>query len=89
MISVTVRNRYSQRIFGSLCVYHSVLMTDPAVAYQPNKGYGTFDRGVDEGIFLKEPNGSLSLGVVWPGVTVFPGASILRVQSLPILSITN
>ena len=48
-------------------------MTDPAVAYQPDQGYGTFDRGIDAGIFLKEPNGSLSLGVVWPGVTVFPG----------------
>ena len=49
------------------------MMTDPAVAYQPDQGYGTFDRGLEAGVFLKEPNGSLSLGVVWPGVTVFPG----------------
>lgn len=42
-------------------------MTDPAVAYQPNQGYGTFDRGIEKDIFLKNPNGSLNLGVVWPG----------------------
>ncbi|KAG8921287.1 hypothetical protein FRC02_000326 [Tulasnella sp. 418] len=49
-----------------------ILMMDPAVAYQPNKGYDAFDRGVAEDIFLKNPNGSLYLGVVWPGLTVYP-----------------
>lgn len=42
-------------------------MTDPAVAYQPGAGYGTFDRGTEEGVFLKNPNGTVNLGVVWPG----------------------
>lgn len=42
-------------------------MTDPAVAYQPGENYGTFDRGVAQDIFLKNPNGSMQLGVVWPG----------------------
>lgn len=42
-------------------------MTDPAVAYQPGENYGTFDRGVAQDIFLKNPNGSVQLGVVWPG----------------------
>ena len=45
------------------------MMTDPAVAYQPNQGYGTFDRGVAQGVFLKLSNGSLSFGVVWPGMS--------------------
>lgn len=48
-------------------------MTDPAVAYQPDKGYGTFDRGTEADVFMKNSNGSANLGVVWPGVTVFPG----------------
>ncbi|KAG9100274.1 hypothetical protein FRC07_010428 [Ceratobasidium sp. 392] len=48
-----------------------ILMVDPAVGYQPGKGYKTFDRGVVDDIFLKEANGSLHKGVVWPGVTVF------------------
>ncbi|KAB5592833.1 Alpha-glucosidase family protein [Ceratobasidium theobromae] len=47
-------------------------MVDPAVAYQPNKGYGAFDRGVADDIFLKEPNGTIHKGVVWPGVAVYP-----------------
>lgn len=44
-----------------------VLMTDPAVAYQPGQNYGTFDRGVAQNVFLTNQNGSLNLGVVWPG----------------------
>lgn len=49
-----------------------ILMTDPAVAYQPGQDYGTFDRGIEKDVFLKNPNGSLNLGIVWPGVAVFP-----------------
>ncbi|KAG9092364.1 hypothetical protein FRC07_011682, partial [Ceratobasidium sp. 392] len=49
-----------------------IMMVDPAVAYQPNKGYKPFDRGVEDDIFLKNANGSLHKGVVWPGVTVYP-----------------
>ncbi|CAE6449622.1 unnamed protein product [Rhizoctonia solani] len=49
-----------------------IVMVDPAVAYQPNQGYKAFDRGVQDDIFLKELNGSLHKGVVWPGVTVYP-----------------
>ncbi|QRV92350.1 glycoside hydrolase family 31 protein [Ceratobasidium sp. AG-Ba] len=49
-----------------------IVMVDPAVAYQPNKGYKAFDRGVVDNVFLKESNGSLHKGVVWPGVTVYP-----------------
>ncbi|KAF8755028.1 glycosyl hydrolase 31 family [Rhizoctonia solani] len=49
-----------------------IVMVDPAVAYQPDKGYKAFDRGVKDDIFLKELNGSLHKGVVWPGVTVYP-----------------
>ena len=55
------------------CCIHSaedfclVLMTDPAVAYIPNGGYGPYDRGHALDVFLKANNGSESLGVVWPG----------------------
>ncbi|KAG8742173.1 hypothetical protein FRC10_001929 [Ceratobasidium sp. 414] len=49
-----------------------IMMVDPAVAYQPNKDYKPFDRGVADDIFLKNANGSLQKGVVWPGVTVYP-----------------
>ncbi|KZS89841.1 alpha-glucosidase [Sistotremastrum niveocremeum HHB9708] len=49
-----------------------ILMVDPAVGYQTKEGYPTYDRGVRDDIFLKNPNGSYHLGVVWPGVTVYP-----------------
>ncbi|KAJ3842661.1 glycoside hydrolase family 31 protein [Lentinula raphanica] len=49
-----------------------VLMTDPAVAYAPGEGYGTYDRGTDMDIWLKMPNGSAELALVWPGVTNYP-----------------
>ncbi|KAF8191583.1 alpha-glucosidase [Mycena galopus ATCC 62051] len=51
---------------------HYVLMTDPAVGFLPNQSYGPFDRGTADNVWLKNANGSDHLGLVWPGVTVFP-----------------
>ncbi|GJN69968.1 alpha-glucosidase [Purpureocillium lilacinum] len=48
---------------------HYIVMVDPAVAYQD---YPPLHAGVKDDIFLRRDNGSLWLGVVWPGVTVFP-----------------
>ncbi|KAK0210069.1 alpha-glucosidase [Desarmillaria ectypa] len=47
-----------------------ILMTDPAVALQ--EGYGPYDRGTEMDVWLKMPNGSATIGLVWPGVTVYP-----------------
>ncbi|KAJ3982734.1 glycoside hydrolase family 31 protein [Lentinula detonsa] len=49
-----------------------ILMTDPAVAYAPDEGYGTYDRGTALDVWLKMPNGSAELALVWPGVTNYP-----------------
>ncbi|QSZ32968.1 hypothetical protein DSL72_002552 [Monilinia vaccinii-corymbosi] len=46
-----------------------ILMIDPAVAKQE---YPAYQRGAADEVFLKRDNGSFWLGVVWPGVTVFP-----------------
>jgi alpha-glucosidase len=46
----------------------SVLMTDPAVGYLPGQGYEPYDRGTGLDLWIKTPNGSPSLGVVWPGM---------------------
>lgn len=48
---------------------HYIVMVDPAIAYQD---YPTFNRGIEEGVLLKENNGSIHKGVVWPGVTAYP-----------------
>lgn len=51
---------------------HYIVMVDPAVYYAPEGGYPAYDRGVEMDVWLKEANGSDHLGVVWPGVTVYP-----------------
>lgn len=37
-----------------------------------NPSYPTYDRGAADDLFLKNPDGSLYIGSVWPGYTVFP-----------------
>ncbi|KAL9118812.1 MAG: hypothetical protein Q9187_004633 [Circinaria calcarea] len=46
-----------------------IVMVDPAVAYQ---NYSAFNNGVSAGAFLKNNDGSIFQGVVWPGITAFP-----------------
>ena len=48
-------------------------MTDPGVAYVPGENYEAYNKGIEMDIFLKADNGSDFLGLVWPGVTVYPG----------------
>ncbi|RYP78902.1 hypothetical protein DL771_000287 [Monosporascus sp. 5C6A] len=55
---------------------HYVPIIDAAV-YVPNTedksdGYPPFDRGVAQDAFILNPDGSLYIGEVWPGYTVFP-----------------
>lgn len=63
-------------------------MTDPAVAYQPGQGYGTYDRGVAQSVFLKNQNGSLNLGVVWPGTLKISGVIYVPNNQLSLLGVT-
>ena len=51
---------------------HTVLITDLHVAYQPNIGYKPYDEGAAGDHFVKNPDGSTYVGVVWPGKAVFP-----------------
>lgn len=53
-----------------------VPLVDSAL-YIPNPdnasdAYPTYDRGAADDLFLKNPDGSLYIGSVWPGYTVFP-----------------
>ncbi|CBX98711.1 similar to alpha-glucosidase [Plenodomus lingam JN3] len=48
---------------------HYIVMVDPAVAKQD---YAAYNNGVKGDIFLKNPDGSIFEGRVWPGVTAFP-----------------
>ena len=46
----------------------SDLMTDRSFGYFPGQRYELYDRGTELDVWLKTPNGSARLGVVWPGV---------------------
>ncbi|KAG2204032.1 hypothetical protein INT47_007026 [Mucor saturninus] len=49
---------------------HYVMMVDPAIS--ANTTYDPYTRGVEMDVFIKNPDGSDFIGMVWPGYTVFP-----------------
>ena len=50
----------------------TVVITDLHIADLPNAGYKPYDEGADGDHFVKNPDGSTYVGVVWPGKAVFP-----------------
>lgn len=52
--------------------FKTVLITDLHIADQPNIGYKPYDEGKAGDHFVKNPDGSTYVGVVWPGKAVFP-----------------
>jgi alpha-glucosidase len=51
---------------------HTVVITDLHIANLPNQGYKPYDEGIAGDHFVKNPDGSVYTGVVWPGPAVFP-----------------
>ncbi|HKU28666.1 MAG TPA: TIM-barrel domain-containing protein, partial [Candidatus Sulfotelmatobacter sp.] len=51
---------------------HLVNITDLHIAHAPNQGYSAYDSGHAGDHFVKNPDGSEFVGVVWPGPAVFP-----------------
>jgi alpha-glucosidase len=52
--------------------FHVVAITDLHIANAPNAGYAPYDTGMAGDHFVKNPDGSVFVGVVWPGPSVFP-----------------
>lgn len=52
--------------------FHTVSITDLHIADAPHQGYKPYDEGVAGDHFVKNPDGSTYVGVVWPGKAVFP-----------------
>ncbi len=50
----------------------TVVITDLHIAHLPNAGYKPYDEGTAGDHFVKNPDGSTYVGVVWPGKSVFP-----------------
>jgi alpha-glucosidase len=49
-----------------------VAITDLHIASLPNAGYVPYDSGIAGDHFVKNPDGSIFVGTVWPGDSVFP-----------------
>jgi len=52
--------------------FHLVNITDLHIAHAPNQNYAPYDTGHASDQFVKNPDGSEFVGVVWPGPAVFP-----------------
>jgi alpha-glucosidase len=52
--------------------FHVVTITDLHIAHVANQGYAPYDTGHAGDHFVKNPDGSEYVGVVWPGPAVFP-----------------
>jgi len=52
--------------------FHVVAITDLHIANLPGQNYAPYDSGVAGDHFVKNPDGSIFTGRVWPGPSVFP-----------------
>jgi alpha-glucosidase len=52
--------------------FHVVAITDLHIAQVPNASYRPYDEGIAADEFVKNPDGSIYVGTVWPGPSVFP-----------------
>ena len=60
--------------------FHTILITDLHIKKDPDHGYMPYDSGMKNDVFVKNPNGSVYVGVVWPGESVFPDFTLTRVR---------
>ncbi|WP_206859641.1 glycoside hydrolase family 31 protein [Lysobacter changpingensis] len=58
----------------------TVLITDLHIKHDPGNGYAAFDSGLRADAFIRNPDGSLYVGEVWPGDAVFPDFTLSRVR---------
>ncbi|HKW32590.1 MAG TPA: glycoside hydrolase family 31 protein [Candidatus Acidoferrum sp.] len=61
--------------------FHSILITDLHIKKDPGHGYVPYDSGIKQDVFVKNPDGSIYLGPVWPGDSVFPDFTLTRVRN--------
>jgi alpha-glucosidase len=60
--------------------FHIITITDLHIKRLPNRGYAPFDSGIKNDVFVKNPDGSVYVGPVWPGESVFPDFTLTRVR---------
>jgi alpha-glucosidase len=60
--------------------FHTILITDLHIKKDPNHGYVPYDSGMKNDIFVKNPDGSVYVGTVWPGDSVFADFTLTRAR---------
>ena len=60
--------------------FHLITITDLHIKHNPNHGYAPYDSGMQKDVFVKNPDGSVYIGPVWPGDIVFPDFTLTRVR---------
>jgi alpha-glucosidase len=58
---------------------HTILITDLHIKQQ-EQGYPPYESGMKQDVFVKRADGSLFVGPVWPGPSVFPDFTLTRVR---------
>src|SRR6202158_4930167 len=60
--------------------FHTITITDLHIKKNPGQGYAPYDSGIKNDVFVKNPDGSVFVGTVWPGESVFPDFTLSRVR---------
>jgi alpha-glucosidase len=58
----------------------TILITDLHIKKNPGHGYVPYDSGTADDTFVHNANGSVFVGPVWPGDSVFPDFTLTRVR---------
>jgi alpha-glucosidase len=58
----------------------TILITDLHIKKNPDHGYLPYDSGMQNDNFVKNADGSVFVGAVWPGESVFPDFTLTRVR---------
>jgi alpha-glucosidase len=58
----------------------TVLITDLHIKKDPDHGYAPYDSGIKNDLFVKNHDGSVYVGKVWPGDSAFPDFTLTRVR---------
>src|SRR5580700_10842273 len=58
----------------------TILITDLHIKEDPDHGYAPYDSGIKNDLFVKSRDGSLYVGKVWPGDSVFPDFTLTCVR---------
>ena len=59
---------------------HTVLITDLHIKKDPNHNYVPYDSGTKNDVFVKNLDGSVFVGPVWPGDSVFPDFTLTKAR---------